>query len=99
MLTLTCPKLRVDIVSVRLLCAGEMLTNMQHFDWPPSESCSTWVSFELRYGTCGLLLASAGRKRGTIQTAPTAAKKKKRKKTIKSHACRHGNGVAVSVRV
>mmetsp|Transcript_14938 Transcript_14938/g.38299 ORF Transcript_14938/g.38299 Transcript_14938/m.38299 type:complete len:202 (+) Transcript_14938:232-837(+) len=44
--------LRVDIDSPRLDSRGDVLANIQHLALPPSDSASTVVSAELRYGTC-----------------------------------------------
>jgi hypothetical protein len=39
--------------------SGLTLTNMSVLPLPPRQGCSRWVSLELRYGMCPLLVASA----------------------------------------
>jgi hypothetical protein len=54
-----CAKLSEHVVSCVLVTAGLTLTNIIVLLSPPSESCSRYVSLELRYGTCADLEVSA----------------------------------------
>jgi hypothetical protein len=39
-------------LSAKLLAAGEIFTNIKHFELPPKEFCNKNVNLESRYGTC-----------------------------------------------
>ena len=52
MAAVTCAKRRVFIDSSMFCASMRSATMMVDFELPPSESCSSRVSFESRYGTC-----------------------------------------------